>query len=255
MRPEDFSLLYQDTDAAPWDMGSCGSQTTFNSVRAVLAAAVEVREQLLDAASEQLEAARDDLELVGGSVRVKGSPDKSVTIAALAADGDVPREGLGRGSRVAARAGGGMRRPPRARVVPRAAADRARGAREGRPRDRRRPRAAGRGGARLRPDPQPDRRRRPGLRRRRDGDRAGADRGHAARRAGPAAQPAPPRLQARHRLGRARDRRSPGSRPTRRTPGPKGSKGVGEPPCVPTAGAVANAIAKVIGAPRPRSCR
>jgi xanthine dehydrogenase molybdenum-binding subunit len=29
--------------------------------------------------------------------------------------------------------------------------------------------------------------------------------------------------------------------------GPKGSKGVGEPPCVPTAGAVANAIAKVIG--------
>ena len=30
--------------------------------------------------------------------------------------------------------------------------------------------------------------------------------------------------------------------------GPKGSKGVGEPPCVPTAGAVANAIAKVIGA-------
>jgi xanthine dehydrogenase molybdenum-binding subunit len=29
--------------------------------------------------------------------------------------------------------------------------------------------------------------------------------------------------------------------------GPKGSKGVGEPPCVPTAGAVANAIAKVVG--------
>ena len=29
--------------------------------------------------------------------------------------------------------------------------------------------------------------------------------------------------------------------------GPKGSKGVGEPPSVPTAGAVANAIAKVIG--------
>jgi xanthine dehydrogenase molybdenum-binding subunit len=29
--------------------------------------------------------------------------------------------------------------------------------------------------------------------------------------------------------------------------GPKGSKGVGEPPCVPTSGAVGNAIAKVIG--------
>ena len=29
--------------------------------------------------------------------------------------------------------------------------------------------------------------------------------------------------------------------------GPKGSKGVGEPPSVPTSGAVANAIARVIG--------
>ena len=51
MRPDDFSLLYQDTDAAPWDMGSCGSQTTFNSVR-VLAATDEVRDQLLDNAAE-----------------------------------------------------------------------------------------------------------------------------------------------------------------------------------------------------------
>ena len=44
-------------------MGSCGSQTTFNSGRAILAAAQEVRQQLLDAAAEQLEADRDDLEL------------------------------------------------------------------------------------------------------------------------------------------------------------------------------------------------
>ena len=61
--PEDFSILYQDTDAGPWDMGSSGSQTTFNNGRAVIAAASEVREQLLDAAAEELEAAREDLEL------------------------------------------------------------------------------------------------------------------------------------------------------------------------------------------------
>jgi len=30
--------------------------------------------------------------------------------------------------------------------------------------------------------------------------------------------------------------------------GPKGSKGIGEPPCVPTPGAIANAIAQVTGA-------
>ena len=123
-------------------MGSCGSQTTFNSGRAVIAAAGEVREQLLDAAAEQLEAAKDDLELVGGAVRVKGSPDKSVTIAELAGGGHVPRQGRGRGARAAAeRRRRGLRRPARDRVVPRAAADRPRRARQGRPRDRRRPRA------------------------------------------------------------------------------------------------------------------
>src|SRR5512145_613235 len=83
MNPEDFTILAQDTDAAPWDMGSCGSQTTFNSGRAVLGAAADVREQLLDAAAEELEADREDLELVDGSVRVKGSPDRSVTIGDL----------------------------------------------------------------------------------------------------------------------------------------------------------------------------
>ena len=56
--------------------GSCGSQTTFNNGRAAVAAAVEVREQLLDLAAEQLEAARDDLELAEGAVRVKGSPER-----------------------------------------------------------------------------------------------------------------------------------------------------------------------------------
>ncbi len=95
MRPEDFSILYQDTDAAPWDMGSCGSQTTFNSGRAVIAAAGEVRDQLLDAAADQLEAAREDLELVGGSVRVKGSADKAVTIADLAGSGTFHGRGHG----------------------------------------------------------------------------------------------------------------------------------------------------------------
>ena len=95
MRAKDFSLLYQDTDAAPWDMGSCGSQTTFNSVRAVLAATAEVREQLLDAAAERLEAAQGDLKLIGGAVQVKGSPDKSVTIAELAADGTFHGKGAG----------------------------------------------------------------------------------------------------------------------------------------------------------------
>jgi CO/xanthine dehydrogenase Mo-binding subunit len=94
--PNDISMLYQDTDVAPWDMGSCGSQTTFNSGRAILAAAREVRDQLLDAAAEQLETDREDLELADGVARVKGSPERSIAVADLVGEiGTVHGKGSG----------------------------------------------------------------------------------------------------------------------------------------------------------------
>ena len=96
MEPEDFSLMYQDTEAGPWDMGSCGSQTTFNNGRAVISAATEVLEQLLDLAADKLEAGRGDLEFVEGVVRVMGSPGRSVATAELARSG-VPLIGKGAG--------------------------------------------------------------------------------------------------------------------------------------------------------------
>ena len=86
MRPDEFRILYQDTDAGPYDGGASGSQTTFNNGRAVIAAANEIREQLLDLAADFLEANRADLELVDGMVRVKGSGTSSVTIADLASE-------------------------------------------------------------------------------------------------------------------------------------------------------------------------
>jgi CO/xanthine dehydrogenase Mo-binding subunit len=95
MSPDDFTLLYQDTAAANWDMGSCGSQTTFNSGRAILAAAADVRDRLLDAAAAELEADREDLELADGSVRVKGSPDRAVSVADLAGAGTIHGKGSG----------------------------------------------------------------------------------------------------------------------------------------------------------------
>ena len=94
--PEDISLVYQDTGVAAWDMGSCGSQTTFNSGRAILAAAAEVREQLLDTAVDKLEADRADLELADGVARVKGSPDRSIRIVDLVGEiGTVHGKGSG----------------------------------------------------------------------------------------------------------------------------------------------------------------
>ncbi|HEY6797818.1 MAG TPA: xanthine dehydrogenase family protein molybdopterin-binding subunit [Kineosporiaceae bacterium] len=95
MRPEDFSVRAQDTETGPWDLGSTGSQTTFNNGRAVIAAATEVRGQLLDLAADQLEVDRADLELVDGVVRVVGAPGTQVTIAELAGIGKVL---IGKGS-------------------------------------------------------------------------------------------------------------------------------------------------------------
>jgi len=93
--PESFSVRSQDTETGPWDMGASGSQTTFNNGRAVMAAAAEVREQLLDLAADQLEVDRADLELADGAVRVAGSPATHVTIAELAGTGAIL---LGKGS-------------------------------------------------------------------------------------------------------------------------------------------------------------
>jgi len=96
IRPEDISIVYQDTGVAAWDMGSCGSQTTFNSGRAILAAAAEVRDQLLDTAADKLEADRQDLELTEGVARVKGSPDRSISVADLVGEiGTVHGKGSG----------------------------------------------------------------------------------------------------------------------------------------------------------------
>ena len=44
MQPEDFTLVYQDTDAGPWDMGATGSQTLVNNGRAVVGAAQQIAE-------------------------------------------------------------------------------------------------------------------------------------------------------------------------------------------------------------------
>jgi CO/xanthine dehydrogenase Mo-binding subunit len=96
MKPEDFSILYQDTDAGPYDFGSSGSQTTFNNGRAVVEAAGEVRRRLLELAAERLEAAVEDLELVEGAVQVKGAPQATVSIAELAGTG-APLIGKGSG--------------------------------------------------------------------------------------------------------------------------------------------------------------
>ena len=98
MEPEDFSILYQDTDAGPYDMGATGSQTTLNNGRAVMLAAGEVADQLRRLTADELEAAVEDIELVDGHARVVGSPGRQISIAALAEKAQDGELLLGRGS-------------------------------------------------------------------------------------------------------------------------------------------------------------
>ena len=84
LSPDQISIVYQDTDAGPYDFGSGGSQTTFNNGRALVAAAAQVKQRLLELAAEHLEANVDDLELRDASIQPRGTPNRSVTIATLA---------------------------------------------------------------------------------------------------------------------------------------------------------------------------
>lgn len=74
-----------DTDQTPVDIGSWISGLTYITGNAVKAAAAEVRSQLLDTAAEELEAAHTDLEIKGGRIWVKGSPDQGIHVGQVVA--------------------------------------------------------------------------------------------------------------------------------------------------------------------------
>ncbi|HKC20570.1 MAG TPA: xanthine dehydrogenase family protein molybdopterin-binding subunit [Candidatus Dormibacteraeota bacterium] len=74
-----------DTASAPFSTTSSGSQVTYSVGPAVYEAAQEARRQLLEVATDELEAAAEDLEIVDGRVAVKGAPSRSVEITKLVA--------------------------------------------------------------------------------------------------------------------------------------------------------------------------
>ena len=72
-----------ETGVAPFGAVAAGSQTTYSLGGAVHEAAVEARRQLLEIAIEHLEAAPEDLEIVDGRVAVRGVPERFVEITEL----------------------------------------------------------------------------------------------------------------------------------------------------------------------------
>jgi CO/xanthine dehydrogenase Mo-binding subunit len=72
------------TDGAPYAGMSGGSKITYTVGLAVQAAAEDAKRQLLEIAANELEAAPEDLELVDGAIRVRGMPDRQITLSEIA---------------------------------------------------------------------------------------------------------------------------------------------------------------------------
>jgi len=82
--PEEVTIRTLDTDQAPHTALSAGSQLTRSVGMALLKATEEVKKQLFEVAADELEASVEDLELKNKKVYVKGVPDKAIPLKALA---------------------------------------------------------------------------------------------------------------------------------------------------------------------------
>jgi CO/xanthine dehydrogenase Mo-binding subunit len=80
---ERITVSTPDTEFTPYDQQTSSSRSTFTMSGAVEIACDRVAERLKALTADHLEVSVDDLELDGGAVRVKGSPDRTVDYATL----------------------------------------------------------------------------------------------------------------------------------------------------------------------------
>jgi CO/xanthine dehydrogenase Mo-binding subunit len=81
--PEKVRVVFSDTDTAPYSGATGGSKVTFSTGGAVIEAAREAKRQVLEIAAEILEAAVEDLEIVDGAVQVRGAPSKAIKLSKI----------------------------------------------------------------------------------------------------------------------------------------------------------------------------
>jgi carbon-monoxide dehydrogenase large subunit len=80
----DVEIVTGDTDLFYWGAGTFASRGAVVAGNAINEAAKDVRRKILKLASELLEAAEEDLEIVQGQVQVKGSPHLAMSLGQLA---------------------------------------------------------------------------------------------------------------------------------------------------------------------------
>ncbi|HYB01633.1 MAG TPA: xanthine dehydrogenase family protein molybdopterin-binding subunit [Ktedonobacteraceae bacterium] len=83
---EAVNVTHDSTDSMPYSGLSAGSKTIYTVGSAVLKAASDARTQIFIIAAEMLEASPEDMELRDGRVMVKGVPEKYITLQQIAAN-------------------------------------------------------------------------------------------------------------------------------------------------------------------------
>ncbi|MCF8075391.1 MAG: molybdopterin-dependent oxidoreductase, partial [Desulfotignum sp.] len=80
---EDINVVHSDTDICPWDVGAHASRSTFVAGNAALGAAKKVKKKIQDFASKLFETPAEEIELKDKMVFVTGNPEKNMPIGKL----------------------------------------------------------------------------------------------------------------------------------------------------------------------------
>jgi xanthine dehydrogenase molybdenum-binding subunit len=79
----DINVIHTDTDVCPWDVGAHASRTTFVAGNSALGAARKIKKQVLDMASKLLEAPPEVLTMRDRKVVPEEAPEKSIDLGKL----------------------------------------------------------------------------------------------------------------------------------------------------------------------------
>lgn len=79
----DIHVIHTDTDVCPWDVGAHASRTTFVAGNSALGAAKKIKARILDMAAKELEAPPEILVMANRMVMVKEDPEKRLEIGKL----------------------------------------------------------------------------------------------------------------------------------------------------------------------------
>jgi aerobic carbon-monoxide dehydrogenase large subunit len=82
--PGKITVRATDTSSIPFGVGTFASRSGVTAGNAVAIASIRLREKVLAVAGELLEAAPQDLELADGRARIRGLPDRGVTLLEVA---------------------------------------------------------------------------------------------------------------------------------------------------------------------------